>query len=103
MSALEDIQKYAPGASAAVVGEMEKVYALALQNPDARLVSYSDLAELALVRENFVKGKLGVTESDASIDEAIAVVGDRIVGHKQRLTVYYLLAERYGRLSVFGG
>ena len=55
------------------------------------------------MRENFVKGKLGVTESDASIDEAIAVVGDRIVGHKQRLTVYYLLAERYGRLAVFGG
>ncbi|MGO2141435.1 MAG: DUF2853 family protein [Leucobacter sp.] len=103
MSALEDIQKYAPGASAAVVGEMEKVYALALQKADARLVSYSDSAELALVRENFVKGKLGVTDSDASIDEAIATVGDQVPGHKQRLTVYYLLAEHYGKLGVFGG
>ncbi|UTX53248.1 DUF2853 family protein [Leucobacter aridicollis] len=103
MSALEDIQKYAPGASPAVVAELERVYALALQDADARLVSYSDSAELALVRENFVKGKLGVAESDAAIDEAIATVGDRVPGHKQRLTVYYLLAAHYGKLGVFGG
>ncbi|MBP6684284.1 MAG: DUF2853 family protein [Leucobacter sp.] len=103
MSALTDIQKYAPDASDAVVAEMEKTYALALSNADARLVSYSDPAELARVRESFVKGKLGVTNSDASIDEAIATVGDKVPGHKQRLTVYYLLAEHYGKLGVFGG
>lgn len=103
MSALEDIRKYAPDASEEVVTSLEKTYALALQNADARLVSFSDLSELATVRENFVKGKLGVAGSDASIDEAIAAVGDQVLGHKQRLTVYYLLAERYGKLSVFGG
>lgn len=103
MSALEDIQKYAPNADPAVVEEFERVYALALQNADARLVSYSDPAELAVVRENFVKGKLGISASDAAIDEAIAAVGDRVSGHKRRLTVYYLLAEHYGKLSVFGG
>lgn len=101
MSALEDIQKYAPNANAEVVAKMEKTYALALTNADARLVSYSDPAELATVRENFVKGKLGVSAADASIDEAIAEVGDVIAGHKRRLTVYYLLAERYGKLDVF--
>lgn len=103
MSALEDIQKYAPNASAAVVAEMEQTYALALSNADARLVSYSDPAELARVRESFVKGKLGVAASDAAIDEAIAAVGDQVPGHKQRLTVYYLLAAHYGKLGVFGG
>ena len=103
MSALEDIRKYAPNASEAVVEEMEKTYALALSNADARLVSYSDPAELARVRESFVKGKLGVSASDAAIDEAIAAVGDEVPGHKQRLTVYYLLASRYGKLGVFGG
>lgn len=103
MSALEDIRKYAPNASEEVVASMEKVYALALQNADARLVSFGDSAELATVREKFVKGKLGVTGSDASIDEAIAAVGDRVPGHKRRLTVYYLLAEHYGKLAVFGG
>lgn len=103
MSALEDIQKYAPNASDTVVAEMQKTYALALSNADARLVSYSDPAELARVRESFVKGKLGVADSDASIDEVIATVGDQVPGHKQRLTVYYLLAAHYGKLGVFGG
>lgn len=103
MSALEDIQKYAPNASDTVVAEMHKTYALALSNADARLVSYSDPAELARVRESFVKGKLGVADSDASIDEVIATVGDQVPGHKQRLTVYYLLAAHYGKLGVFGG
>ena len=101
MSAHEDIKKYAPHASASVVANLEKTYALALRDADARLVSYSDAAELARVRENFVKGKLGIRAADALIDEAIADVGDQIDGHARRLTVYYLLAERYGKLGVF--
>lgn len=101
MSALEDIQKYSPSADPAVVASMEKTYALALTNPDARLVSYSDPEELKRVRENFVKGKLGVDDSDADIDAAIIAVGERVPGRKQRLTVYYLLAEDYGKLGVF--
>ncbi|MGO3146436.1 MAG: DUF2853 family protein [Leucobacter sp.] len=101
MSAHEDIKKYAPNASASVVANMEKTYALALSSADARLVSYSDSKELARVRENFVKGKLGIHAADAAIDEAIAEVGDQIQGHASRLTVYYLLAERYGKLGVF--
>lgn len=103
MSALEDIQKYAPNADPAVVEAMENTYRLALTNADARLVSYSDDDELQRVRTNFVQQKLGITDSAESIDAAIAEVGDRIQGHKQRLTVYYLLAEHYGKLDVFGG
>ncbi|MFA1530750.1 DUF2853 family protein [Corynebacterium belfantii] len=58
---------------------------------------------MATVRENFVKKKLGITDSDEAIDAAIAEVGKRISGHKPRRVVYYLLAEKYGKLSVFGG
>ena len=101
MSAIEDIKKYAPAADEAVVAAMEKTYALALTNADARLVSYSDPDELKTVRENFVKKKLGVSASDADIDAAIAEVGKQIPGQKKRLTVYYLLAEKYGKLGVF--
>lgn len=102
MSALDDIKKYAPNADAAVVASMQKNYALALMNADARLVSFSDPAELKTVRENFVKGKLGVGDSDADIEAVIKAVGERVPGHKQRLTVYYLLADHYGKLSIFG-
>lgn len=101
MTALEDIQKYAKSVDADVVAAMEKTYRLALSNADARLVSFSDVSELKTVRENFVKGKLGVTDSDGDIDAAIASVGERVPGRKQRLTVYYLLAEHYGKLGVF--
>lgn len=101
MSALEDIKKYVSNVNEAAVASMEKTYALALSNADARLVSFSDLAELKTVRENFVKGKLGVADSDADIDAAIKAVGERVPGHKQRLTVYYLLADHYGKLGVF--
>lgn len=100
MSALEDINKYT-NADEAVVASLQKTYALALTNADARLVSFSDAAELKTVRENFVKGKLGVSDSDADIDAAIRAVGEKVPGHKQRLTVYYLLAEHYGKLGVF--
>lgn len=103
MSALEDIRKYSPGASEAVVSAMEKTYALALTHTDARLVSFSDESELKTVRENFVKKKLGVADDDDAIDAQIQAVGKQVPGHKQRLTVYYLLAEHYGKLGVFGG
>lgn len=101
MSALEDIKKYASNVNEAVVASMEKTYALALSNADARLVSFSDADELKTVRENYVKGKLGVSDSNEDIDAAIKAVGERVPGHKQRLTVYYLLAEHYGKLGVF--
>ena len=101
MSALDDIKKYVSNPDEAVMASMEKTYALALSNADARQVSFSDPAELKTVRENFVKGKLGVADSDADIDAAIKAVGERVPGHKQRFTVYYLLADHYGKLGVF--
>lgn len=102
MAALDDIKKYAPGADSGVVAAMEKTYALVLSNPDARQVSYSDDAELKTVRENFVKKKLGVSDSDDAIDAVIKQIGESIPGRKNRLTVYYLLADHYKKLSVFG-
>ena len=101
MSALEDISKYVSHPNEAAIAAMETTYALALSNADARQVSFSDPAELKTVRENFVKGKLGVADSDSDIDAAIKAVGERVPGHKQRLTVYYLLADHYGKLGVF--
>ena len=76
MSALDDIKKYVSNPDEAVIASMEKTYALALSNADARQVSFSDPAELKTVRENFVKGKLGVADSDADIDAAIKAVGE---------------------------
>ena len=68
-------------------------------------MAFSDAKETDRVRENYLKKKLGLTNSDAELDGAIAAVGDRMKEDrtKNRVTVYYLLAEHFGLLSVFGG
>ena len=55
------------------------------------------------MRENFLKKKLGLPDSDADLDKAIMAVGEKMTGDrtKNRVTIYYLLAEQFGKLSMF--
>lgn len=101
MDYLADIKKYSKSVDEAVVAKMERTYALVLRKPDSRLVSVSDPEEVKTVRQNFLKKKLGVTGTDEELDAQIKQTGAKIKGQKNRLTVYYLLAEHYGKLSVF--
>ena len=98
-----DVKKYAPNADSKPIAGIVRYLGIALQNRDAMLVSFSDKKEVARVRENFLKKKLGVTAPDAELDKAIAAVGEKMKGDrtKNRVTVYYLLAEQYGKLSAF--
>jgi len=98
-----DVKKFAPHADDAVVEKMVSTYRLVLSKADTASVAYSDPAELDRVRENFLKKKLGLTLSDAELDAAIAEVGETLKGvnRKSRVTVYYLLAEKLGKLDVF--
>lgn len=101
MDHLADIKKYANKVDEDVVANMEKAYRLVLSRPDSAMVSESDATELATVRDNFVKKKLGVTDPDAEIDQVVLDVVKRIAGRNSRLTVYYLLADHYGKLDLF--
>jgi len=100
---IADVKKYAPKADDAVLEKMASTYRLVLSKPDAALVSFSDAEELKTVRENFLKKKLGLTQSDAELDKAIKEVGEQMKdgGRNGRLAVYYLLAEKFGKLDVF--
>ena len=100
-----DVRKYVPNADSKVIDAIVRYCGIALHNRDSSLVSYTEPEELRRVRENYLKKKLGMTHSDAELDEAIAEVGDRMSGDrtKNRVTVYYLLAEHFRKLSVFGG
>ena len=100
-----DVRKYAPGAEPGVIAGIVRHCGIALRNRDSSLVSFSDPAETDRVRESFLKKKLGLTDSNASLDSAIAAVGDRMREDrtKNRVTVYYLLAEHFGKLGLFGG
>lgn len=99
-----DVRKYAPDADGAVIQAIVRYCGIALQSRDASLVSFTDKTETDRVRENYCRKKLGLTQTDAELDMAIARVGERMDGDntKNRVTVYYLLAEMFGKLGLFG-
>ncbi|MCI4591423.1 DUF2853 family protein [Sphingobium sp. BYY-5] len=98
-----DVKKYVPAADPAIITGIIRYCGIALQSRDASLVSFSDKTETGRVRENFLKKKLALTASDEELDSAIAAVGERMKGDrtKNRVTVYYLLAEHFGKLGLF--
>lgn len=98
-----DVKKYAANADEGVVAGIVKYCGIALASRDGQLVAFSDKAELATVRANFLKKKLGLAGSDAELDAMIAAVGEKLKGvrQKKRVTVYYLLAEMAGKLDTF--
>ncbi len=97
------VAKYASNANQAVVDKMAKNYALVLSNKDSQYVACGDEAEKATVRENFLKKKLGLSDGDDALNAAVEEVcvvmkEDRF---KSRLAMYYLLADKYGKLGIF--
>jgi outer membrane protein OmpA-like peptidoglycan-associated protein len=100
-----DVRKYVPDADQGVIDAIVRHCGIALQKRDSSLVSFTEKSELDRVRENFLKKKLGLTAPDSELDAAIAAVGERMKDDhsKNRVTVYYLLAQRFRKLSVFGG
>lgn len=99
-----DVKKYAPTADDAVIAGIVKHCGIALRNQDSSLVSFTDKSETDRVRDSFLKKKLALTDDDATLDAAIAAVGAKMKGaaRKNRVTVYYLLADHFGKLSLFG-
>ncbi len=98
-----DVKKYVPDADDGIIAGIVRYCGIALQKRDSSLVAFSDPKELDRVRNNFLKKKLALDHSDDVLNAAIAKVGERMKADrtKNRVTVYYLLAESYGLLSVF--
>ena len=99
-----DVIKYAPDADPGVVAAIVRHCGIALQNRDSSLVAFTSEEELGRVRESFLKKKLGLTDPDSVLNEAIAAVGQIMKADrtKNRVTVYYLLAHHFGKLGLFG-
>ena len=100
-----NITTYTAAVNAAAVSGIVKHLGIALRNKDSSLVSASDPAELARVRDGFMKKKLALTQSDAELDAALKEVMTKMAGerNKSRVTVCYLIAEKFGKLGLFGG
>jgi hypothetical protein len=99
-----DVKKYAPNADDKAIAGIVKYCGIALQGRDSSLVSFGDEEEVARVRNNFLKKKLALTQPDAELDAALKAVSEKMKADrtKNRVTVYYLLADHFGKLGMFG-
>lgn len=100
---LADVLRYAPNANGDAVAGIVRHCGIALRNRDSSMVSFSDPKELGRVRDRFLKKKLALDHSDGELDQAIAGVGNAMKADrtKNRVTVYYLLADHFDKLAMF--
>ena len=100
---VEDIQKYTNNVNENVVNKIVRHLGIALRSKDASLVSCGDKTELDRVREKFLRKKLALIARNADLDRAISEVCLQMkdTRNKSRVTFYYLLAEKLGKLSLF--
>jgi hypothetical protein len=98
---LADVKRYVPGADDKAVAAIVKHLGIALKSKDASLVACSSKDELERVRESWMKKKLALPGDDKALDAAIADVCGKMKADrdKQRVTFYYLLAEKFGKVA----
>lgn len=98
-----EIKKYAPHADEEVIAALLKTYKLVLCKADSAVVALADAGERETVKKNFLQKKLGLTVDDATMEAALDEVAQKMKGNnrKSRVAVYYLLAEKFGKLDVF--
>lgn len=98
----DDIKRYSASINEEAIAAIVKHLGIALKSPDASMVSCSSKSELQRVKESWLRKKLALTSDDTSLDKAIQEVCATMKGEgkKSRVTFYYLLAERLGKLNM---
>jgi hypothetical protein len=96
-----DVKRYVPNADDKAIAAIVKHLGIALRSADASLVSCSSKDELATVRESWLKKKLALAQGDGDLDKMIKDVCEKMKAdhNKHRVTFYYLLAEKAGKLG----
>lgn len=98
-----DVKRYAADADDAAIAGLLKTYRLVMSDRDSAYVALSDAKERETVKANFLKKKLGLAEGDDKLDAALDEVAQAMKDDrtKSRITVYYLLADKFGKLDLF--
>ncbi|MGE0629823.1 MAG: DUF2853 family protein [Hyphomicrobiaceae bacterium] len=96
-----DLKRYVASPNEKAVAGIVKHLGIALKSADASLVSCSSKEELSRVRDSWLKKKLAVAGEDGTLDAAMKDVCEKMKDdkNKQRVTFYYLLAEKFGKLE----
>jgi len=100
----EASKKLGLGLSEDLIQRVTKGLGPSIYNKDAESVSCSSKDELARVRDNFLKKKLGLNDSDETLDAAIKEVCEKMGSsnrNKYRALFYALLAKKFGKESVY--
>jgi hypothetical protein len=98
-----DVKKYIASPDQAALDGIVKYLGIALQSRDSSYVACSNKSERDRVRDSFLKTKLGLSTPDADLDAAVLEICEKMKGDrsKSRVAFYYLLAEKYHKLSLF--
>ena len=98
-----DVKKYIASPNQAALDGIVKYLGIALQSRDSSYVACSNKSERDRVRDSFLKTKLGLSAPDADLDAAVLEICEKMKGDrsKSRVAFYYLLAEKYQKLSLF--
>lgn len=99
-----DIKLYQANVDEKALAGIVKHLGIALKSKDAGLISCASKDERDRVRESWLKKKLGLVDDDLKLDQAIADVCAQMKGDakKPRVTFYYLLAAKFGKLAALG-
>lgn len=97
---LADVRRYDAGADPAVVDRIVKYLGIALRRRDSSLVSCSDPAELARLRDKWCMKRLGASDAE-KCDSIIEIVCETMKADraKSRVTFYYLVAKHLNALD----
>ncbi|HEY7297315.1 MAG TPA: DUF2853 family protein [Xanthobacteraceae bacterium] len=99
----QDVKKYISNADDAAIKGIVKHCGIALQSRDSSFVACGDKSERDRIRDSFLKKKLALTQPNAELDAAIMDVCQKMKADrdKSRVAFYYMLAEKYEKLSMF--
>lgn len=98
-----NVRQHTVAVDPAAVEGIVRYLGISLRRADSATVAATNPAELRRLRESFLKRRLRLTLSDADLDDALQDVMARMSGDhgRSRVTVCYLLAERFGKLGLF--
>jgi uncharacterized protein DUF2853 len=98
-----DVKKHIATPDQAALDGIVKYLGIALQSRDSSYVACSNKSERDRVRDSFLRTKLGLSAPDADLDAAVLEICEKMKGDrsKSRVAFYYLLAEKYQKLSLF--
>jgi len=92
------------GLSEELIGKVAGSLGPSIHQQDSEMVSCGSESERVRVRENFLKKKLGLTQPDHELDEAVINVCERMGTdnkRKYRALFYALLAKNFGKTAIY--